>query len=598
MRTTTVLFYAVVCLFSLLVIGAALITQYVWGEPFYDSVGALVIRGSKLNAGEISEENRITRATVRYRGFVFDFDAPLIETADSKIVTRYSIQSYQQEAEALTLYFEDGIEFHFDVPSDERDDLLIRIRDPAEQLQASGATHLSFGYRCPATACTVEQRIVSVRDGDETHYLYLPPEAVLDRSHLRVSLRNPVSTLYFSSTYTPQLLEELEQQAVRLSEQAPLPIEELRKQFIRRAYENWQEHAYLTAAGQWVDREGNARFDEQIMLANLSEGLVQDDYTRIFNTMRRAYQQHKEQVTIRALPYVGDSFFLVPQFSAAEQRQEERVGALIDSDDILDDPHLLRYLYFRAPRSTSDAFALHIAESDYFDLNTYQLFNMLEYLLFDPVQNNDTITEIIINRIIPRVFVSKAGMFMKIEEDTIDLYATLRTAALFRKFARVVNDQRLLRIAIALQYSVLQMSDENSYLPRFASLINNQITTVNGYFDPAEIYHYLSDNAHYNTQLALDYERRLWLMSATAVEVERVTKKQIQLDITSPPEQGIYIVIGNSDRPQNVQIGGMDYSSDTAFQSRIEGWYWFSDHRFLVVKFHRGSNNNKILIQY
>lgn len=598
MRTTTILLYAVVCLLSLSIIGAALMTQYVWGEPFYDFIDALVIRGSQLSAGEAAKVNRITRATVRYHGFAFNFGAPLIETIDARVIARHSIQSYRREANTLILYFENGIEFYFDVLPDKRDELLIRIRDSDGQLQANGSTHLSFEYRCPATICAVEQRIVSVRDGDETHYLYLSPGGALDHSRLRVSLRNPVRTLQFSATYTPQLLGELEQQAVGLLAQASLPLEELRAQFIRHAYEDWGEYAYLPADGQWIDREGDARFDEQIMLANLSEALVQDDYTRVFNAMRRAYQQHREQVTIRALPYVGDSFFLVPQFSLMEQQREEKLTALLDSDGIFDDPRLLRYLYFRAPQSTSDAFAMRIDESDYFNLNTDQLLNMLEYLLFDPARNRDLIREIMTSRIVPRIFVINTGLFMKIEEGTIDFSTTLRTAALFQTFARAVNDEQLLRVADALQYSVLQMADDRSYLPQFASLENDRIAVVRGSINPAEVYQYLSDSAHYDTQIALDHERRLWLMSAAAVEVEQVTAEQIRLRITAPQEQGFYIVIGNSDRPRTVMIGGTDYGSDTAFQSRIEGWYWFSDHRFLIIKFHRSSDNNQIVIRY
>lgn len=596
MRITLSL-YIIISLLSFAIIGGALLTQYVWGEPFYDFIGRVSIRGSQIDtAGE--REGRIRRAAVHYRGFIFNFSTPLMQITASRISARHRIQSYRKEAHRLVLYFDGEIELHFHLPPDEKDELLIQIRDPQQTLRSSGADYISIDYRCPTDVCVAERRIVQVVERGDAHYLYLPPDATLDRSQIRISLRNPVRTLQFSTTYTPQLLEELEGRAVRLLESVAGNVIELRQQFIRQAYENWQEHSYITAEGQWIDREGNASFDEQIMLANLSEALAQDNYTRTFNAMRRAYRQNREQATIRSLPYIGDSFFLVPQFAATERIREEHIGELLDSEAIFEDLQTLQYLHFRAPQQTSAAFSTRIAESDYFNLTTYQLLNMLEYLLFDVERNSVILEEIIVKRIVPRIFINDNRFFLKNKDNNIDFYFTLRTASLLRKFASFAAYSSLLSIADALQYSVLYTADENSYTPRYATVKNDQIATVHGYINPADVYRYLADSAHYDTHIALDREQRLWMIGATAVEVGGVTKQQIRLKVDAPREQAFYVVVGNSDRPRRVEIGGTEYGGGVGFQTRLQGWHWFGDARILVIKFHRRDSNRDIVIQY
>lgn len=593
----TPLLYIVVCVISVSLIAGAILTQYVWGEPFYDFLGPVTVRGSQINATD-GNVHTITRASVSYRGFVFDFDKPLVQITDARVSSRHSIQSYRKESDTLMLYFDGDIELHFHLPPGVEDELLIRVRDPQNILRAGGGDYLAFDYRCPQDKCAMERRIIGITEKGVTNYLYLPPDATLDRSRIRISLHNPVRTLQFSTTYIPQLLEELYAVATQLLVQSAIDPTDLMQQFIRRAYDSWQQHSYIVAQGQWVDREGGAQFDEAIMLANLSEALKQNEYTRTFNAMRRAYQQNREKTTIQSLLYVGDGFFAAPNFSANERRREDAVATLIGSDSLFNDADMLRYLYFRAPRETSQAFAAHVARSDYFNLTTHQLLNMLEYLMFDLPSNRAIIEEIIFKRIVPHLFITRNGIFIKSTEDNVDFIITLRAAFVLRRFALFADRAQLLRIASALRHSTLSLADESAYIPQYASLKNNRIASVHGYIDSATVYRYISDDAHYSRHTALDVEERLWMMSPVATEVVRVTSRRIQMRVMAPSEHSFYLVIGNSDRPRQVQIGDTPYSSQSAFETRIRGWYWFDDHRLLVIKFHRGDTSDSVVIDY
>jgi len=602
MRKSLLLLYIAIALVSCAIITFALLTQYVWGEPFYDSVGALTIRGSGLNAINTNLRT-ITRAEVEYQGFIFTFDNPLVRMRDGRTIARYAIHSYRKEERALVLSFAEDIEIYFQFPQASKSELLVSIQDSRARSATADDDYLLLGYECPQEECPHTERIISVHRKEDPHYLYLPPQAELNDEHIFISLQSPIRTLQFSETYIPELLDMLHTNATRLLEEAAIPFPELQAQFIAHAYQNWQADSYLVGDGQWRGREGDAFFKESIMIASLAHAISEEEYTRTFNAMRRAYQQNKEATSILSLPYMGDSFTRIPLFSEQEKSLAARLQQLGNSSAILSDMHLLQYLYYRTSTETRQRFTTYITRSDYFTLNLYQLLNLVTYLLFEPEVHRDLIVEIVMNHIVPRIFVSRNGIFVTGIEEHIDFFATVRTAALLRYFSHVFEDDTFITLSDALQYSAINLADPHSYIPQYAILQDDRIASVRGYIDPADIYSYIAesspaDHLPYSAFRAILADDDMWLLSAVDVDVVSASENSIELQVVPPFAHNFYLVLGNSPRPRSVRIGGSEYALDPDFETRIRGWYWFSDYRIMIINFHRSDTSNTIVIRY
>ena len=580
------------------VVTGALLIQYVWGEPFYDAWGAVSVRGSELNATN-REVKTITRAMVEYRGFVFNFAVPLKQVRGAQTVEEYAIQSYRKEERRLIVHFEKEVELHFYVPEEAADELLLRVHDGGGHLRTQGADYLVIAHRCAAHMCAVGDDIVRISERDENAYLYLPPESEFTRRYIRMSMGSPIQTLRFSAFDIAELLEEVYGSALQLLEEAPISSAELQERFVTNAYQNWQGRSFVIDAGQWRDRAGEVHFRERIMLANLAEGIVRGEYTRTFNAMRRAYQQNRDAASIHALPYIGDSVFRVPAFVAREEERAGRLEEVVNSDAIFDDVQLLHYLYFRASREVKQQVDEYIANSDHFDLSIHQLLNLLHYLFFELERNRERVEHIMMNRIVPHMLVSRNGIFVKDSKERIDFMNNIRVAALLKQFSEAFAHVEFGVLGDALRYSTISLADSDSYIPLYALLENEYIINVRGYIDPADVYGYFS-NAHVGDgHYVFDHDKADWLLSAAEVGSIEYTQNSVILQVNSAAVHNFYLLVGESDRPQYVQIGDAQYYDlDSEFETRLQGWYWFSDYRMLIINMHQSSSSERIVIQY
>ncbi len=654
------------------------------------SAGRLAESAQGGGVAGIDGSTRVLHTRIGFGGFSLNFRKALTLHFSDGSVIDLAAQSYRKEDGRLLFYFGRpgspfSAELQFFVLPEQPENIVISARAieigaddpvgttaltraaspiPAVRGEDSAAVHVTnfeIHYQCRRTIdCTADAAQLDIRTRERYYMLAAPANGGIDAQSIRIPTA-PVHSIHLiaaarvvpaGGSTVPDRSGAAQERASPGSEQSiPSSLIEnvfhsvdtgilydnaaqasgLRRSFYENVYADVQDRAYLPAYGKWIDRDGMQYFSQETLLTNLALSIENRQYSRVYNSMRRAAALHSEEIDFLTVPYLGNTLTHLPglrqrhqQFlqgalselgydtlatnvSAASSASAVETPASPPALTLLDNPDFLNYTVKQGGYELHQQLVRYLMRVDYFHLTLRQIITLLDVAadLQDP--RLDHLSAAIDSRLLSAIEHIDDHFYLKSTSLTLDLLLNVRAVSVLRRYAQRQQRPQLALIADAIETGVLSLADNAGYIPATLQVRNNSIRAFNGYLHPSSIYSRLSPDHGYPRVYRLaaeQIEEQWWLLAHLRPQSYQIdgssTAAPRRLSVTLPPAgNGIFhVAIGGVPYPPAVTINGADIANNRDFETYLQGRYWSSRDNLLIIRYLGNSSPTDIVINY
>ena len=592
--------FVLIALLSCGVIYLLLNIQYIWGEPFFDTYGEIDIWGRTLHR-EGSEGGQIVRAVFNYNGLSFNLRRPvrfrLIDGSEHTV----DVISYDKRDNDLIVRFQNNQALLFHVLPEQPENLVVSLQ--LNDTFGSKIQDAILYFSCARfSECVKNGYELSITRGERDFTVLLPPDGNIQEHNNQIRIpatkTQSIHVLTTEQRINPADIIAAFPSAIISDTTAH---EALKQSFIDRVYMDIQQTSYLPASGQWINRNGDALFDEHILIMNLCESLARDQYLRTYNTMRRSAVLHKEQTTLRSIPYLGDSLY----FLARLRDNDDILASILERTDdyttVLNNQEILEYAAIRAGYQQYTHTIERMLNIDYLRLSLTQLIALLTFAIEVRDERLAYLSNAIYSRIIPPLVTIYDNLYLASDPHSVDLLLNLQASRILEGFAQWQNIVELLPLARALELSVLSLADDSGYVPATLNIRNQNIISFNGHISPATLYPLLFPDRYYPRLFRLvshESEHQKWLLTHQKPSDYELAARRVRIQVPSSGGGIFHILIGNLTKPRSVSIDGRQYANNADFENFLQGRYWSADSETLIIRYQDNDNEREIVVEY
>ncbi len=597
------------------VIFSLVFLQFYAGQSFQESHGRLSISGRYDMSAESEQDTAVlSEATVRYMGLEFSFNHEQHPTliGDGETLALRPV-GYTTLDSGFELHLEHNVSLRFRADSDgpQSEELTVQAFLP-ETVRPMG--ELRLPYR-PSSDASVEpgagSEELSIAYQDEVFTLTIPPRASLDRTDSVVGLRGDVDFQTIRYRRTGHARDHVVERRFRDGRNA-VSSEELDAalaDYIDNAYEAWASTRFNGGSGTWEMRAGSPRFDERILTAYLAEAWRRDDYTTAFNQMRRAADQHPDEVGLRSAPFLGNLNEIRPQFLEQDSQESEELLELIRDNDpaVFTERGLFQFARDRGSAELYDALVEFTEQVSIHDLSIEQAVGLYrlriedEYLTSDEEQLLARFDAIAEERLYPAVVETEEGFFLETAPGQVDIVLSALAGRRLERAGVQADDEIMTNLGRQLVRSVLRLADDEGFLPRVVHPGEDRLEGSEGSVGPEAVYAELSDNPAYPRPVSLPATgpfENAWIYTVADIVETEITDSQARIRISYPRNQTFYVIMQNVPPFQRMELFGQTWRNDRAFENYIKGRNYVAESETLLIKYNDDSVERDITLFY
>ncbi len=595
------------------VIFSLVFLQFYAGQSFQESHGRLSLSGrydmsSEEDAGGISE------ATVRYMGLEFSFSReqhPTLVGEQETLALRPVGYTTLDSGFELHLERNVSLRFRADADGNEADELMVQAFLPES---VRPMNELRLPYRASSDA-SVESGAgtgeLSIAYRDEVYTLTIPPRASIDRSAQTVGLRGDVDFQTIRYRRTGRVQDHIVER--RFGEgRNEVSAEELEaelSEYIEIAYQAWSSSRFNGGSGTWEMRAGSPRFEERILTAYLAEAWQRNEYTSAFNQMRRAADQHPDEVGLLSAPFLGNLNEIRSRFLAEDEQKTEELLELISDNDptVFTERGLFQFARDRGSSELYEELVDFTERVDIHDLSInqavglYQLHIEDEYLTPDEQRLLGRFHAIAEERLYPAVVETEEGFFLETAPGQVDVALSALAGHRLERAGVYADDEVMTNLGRQLVRSVLNLADDEGFLPRVVHPGENQLEGSEGSIGPEAIYADLSENPAYPRPASLPATgvfENAWVYTVAEVVDTAITDEQARVRIRYPRNQTFYVIMQNVPPFERMELFGQTWRNDRAFENYIKGRNYVGQSETLLIKYTDDSVERDITLFY
>jgi hypothetical protein len=602
--------YALIPLLYLGIILLLLFLQFSGGEILNEVSGSLNLRGSLTTAAE-TEEERIARISLDYGGLVFQFngqDTLELQTANGA-VRALEVTGYNSVDSGFELFFERDVSLLFE-SEDAENSLEVTISLP-ENLLNEVLVIIPVGLERGIRVREQDNSpVVAVQRNDADYSLILPPRSAFDST--RNAIVMPAAEPTQSFTYTRAEAAEAGSIASWFqAEDLEVSSAAFRSEvstFIDRAYTSWSTTRLNPAAGTWQMPDGTTAFDEALATAYLAEAWVRDDYPRAFTTVRSAADDHPDQLTELSAVYLGNLREVTGQMLAADQRETVRLSDLLAERDpaVFRTRGLAKFATDNAGGALLEELLAFVESVDLSQLQTRDAIGALDnYFLADlpteDIRESFARFEPLVDlRLVPAIRKTSEGFFLETEEGRSEVIASLLSGLVLEAAGLERGDTQLTSMGRQLVLSVLDLSDQNGFLPRFLILRGSAIVDIEGTLGPEDLYVYLHENPAYPRQVSFYREigPGSYMLTVAELTGRDISDSRYEISIRSPANRTHYILMQGIRPFARLELFGLTWRNDPNFELYVKGRHYNRQTQTLMIKHTDANPEQDIVVAY
>ena len=589
-----------------------LFLQFSDGQRFYESTDGLTLEG-RMTATVERESSTISFVRVSYRGMAFEFDdESSLRLTDGNNESRIlAPRSYVGTDTGFRIRFDENATLSFDLASSDGQELRVR---PELGEALSPASSISLPVTTIGGAAlqrTTLPGIYPVRFESRTYHLAPPPQSELDTE--RGLLRIPAD----SDTRTVRYLQaDAEQQNVFATwfsdDELWIPAGEYETTvgaFIDDAYIGWSNTRLNDGSGTWDMRSGSPTFSELILTATLAEAWQRDEYTPVFTDMRRAADQHPDQVSLLSAPFLGNLDDIREQYLEADERRAERLLELARNRDpeLFRTPDLAKFAMDRGSEELYRAVLAAVENIDVLETNMAQAIGMLRnyYLADFPTEESrdafSRFASIIETRLLPNLYRAEdEGFFLRSGPGRVEVFQSVVAGRILQAAGTERQDRRLVSVGRQLVSSSLALADEDGFLPAVLYVGAEGLEGVEGAIGPERVYGLLSNNPAYPAQISLAEEvgPGTWIWAVADFTEIDIASDQHRFVVEYPRNRTHYIIMQGFPPFSGMVLFGQQWRTDPSFESYIKGRHYERGSQTLMIKYTDNSVRGEIILEY
>ncbi|MBN2051749.1 MAG: hypothetical protein JW760_14960 [Spirochaetales bacterium] len=607
MKTKIGKHYILIPLIYIAIIGVLLHFQYSTDESFTRIIGNLTVTGEKTQTA-ITGKRGLSDLQIETFGFAFSFDDAnpvLIETRDGLVHKAYALD-FTPYSDGIDIDLGKGTSIRFFL-----EDQGLRILPAASMIDSITRIHLPV---TPLPGISLKRGsglpVLAVTDDllENTFFASLQ-EGInyQDEGYFTLeSGRNGFSELTFRSA--PPGIED--PFTFWFAGKANFPTEEEYTaavgSYLSEAAKGWETARFSRSRGTWQDGQGSEVFSEDIAVILLSEAAGTNRLSRVQEDMTIASADHKDALTRRSSPFLGDIINRVDLFLRKDNRSL-RYQTLLNSAregnaDIFLQKDLGNIIESSANKDLKEEARKILREQDHEDLSVAAALGMIDFILrFENEDTEKLLENIINNRIIPALVVLDSGVYLSTgDKDLLDIESSVYAGYLLRTAGEEVKSETFLSLGRSLITAALSLAEQNGFLPESLTHDGLSVRRETGVLPPEKIYLYLKENPYYPRERSLaDYfGNGSWSFSSAETVAVTPGQNMYSISFTYPRGETHYIALHGIPPFSRMRLLGIDWKGDPIFQYYYSGWYYDPDTSTLFIKLRHRTERETIEIYY
>lgn len=611
MHTRKIRRYVITPVFYVALIFGLLYLQYSGTLTVRRSIGDLRFVGT-LVAGEDETSHDISAATVEFAGILFHFseDRPLTIEGDHTITLipeRYDIQEKE-----LTITFSDGSAIRFEVALDSPADLhVVPVGTEAWPRDAQ----LLIPWE-PAPETTLNPRNASTPDifdvayGDRSLFLSVPPQSVVEPSegYMTISLSAGSRLIRYAErvdTETDVIQTAFGDGQRQIGDSFYAGSID---RYIDVAFQGWGSTRYNGGSGTWSMRDGSPRFSEEILTAYLAEAWRRNQYTTAFNQMRRAADQHSDQIGFLSTVFLGNLREVTNRFIAADQQRSVALTSRISAGDpsVFREPDLVPFAALRGSESLYEDVMEFARTVDFREVDIKAAIGMFGAAVSGDHPSDESraafrrFEAIAEERILPAIRQFDDVFFVQSTPGEIDVLYSIRAGVHLERYGRRTGEILYVTVGRNLVLSGLQLADNRGFLPHRLFFGEEELDRQEGSFGPEDLYTDLTDNPAYPRMIPLYDELGhgsfIWTVADfTGIDIG---SDQYSFSLEYPRNRTHYILMQGIPQFESMILFNLQWRNDPSFELYIKGRHYEAQSETLMIKYTDDSVAGDIILFY
>lgn len=569
---------------------------------------------AEMAAGSGKSTGRVSSIEVRANGLIFSFSKsnPMIVETVSRGTIEKAVTAYSVDTNTVNIEFGDDFGLRIDVSADGSQNVAIQVESlPEDAVNVAMPFSLAEGYVTSHLKSIPAMTINKTGSEDSENTLaFLPLLSYIELDPLRFVLTNRDGSLG-AIELTSDISALVDSFEYWISEQYKFELaaddEKIKAAFVEKAYQEWISGRYDGLNGKWNMPDGTKVFDESIVALVLAESLARGRYDSGLAAMQRASEQHKNLTSLLTAPFLGD---IVEKGNEIDQREAaavERIGIQLDQKDaaVFSTTNLPTFAVNRAPFLVAQGLSDFAAEIGTKDLDLVTGIGMVQAyvdsLSFrgDTFQSFTKFRPIVEDVILPSLFFSDEGLFLKTAETNCDVFLGLLAGDLLRRIGENEKDKTLTSIGRELTASAIVRADTSGYLPEKLMIIGTRIEDGPFLIRPEDVHRFVSEGLYTPREISLFALAGPGTWLWTIADQVKVTKenKTYRISLNFPVGKTHHILIKGIGPLFSLTLYGQQWRSDPRFQEYGSGWFYDENSRSLYIKLAHRTNTEVITIQ-
>lgn len=577
------------------------------------SVGPLQFTGT-IEAGDDDTGQNITAARLEFAGLIVELSAAspmIIRTADGEEESLIPV-GYRMSDQQILIEFDDTSSLRFEVLPRDTVELQI-VPEGTDHWPQDGTLVLPWRF---ASGVRLGEESASgplVRDisfNDQYYFFSVPARSTIELHTRTVEL--PLDLSLRMVRFAEQISREVDIIATAFGDGQRRIADEFFREAVGQyrdiAYQGWSTTRLNAGSGTWAMRDATPRFSEEILTAYLAEAWDRGQFVTAFNQMRRAADLHPEQVGRLSAVFLGNLREVWPAAIARDAQEAEQIAERVARDDV-SVFHKEDLLEFTALRGNEELFrdTLRLAsEVSLHDVDVPLAISLTATHVLSAHPTSDSRTasrrflELFDDVILPAVRQFDERFFIETGQNEIDLRLSLRAGVALERSGRQEGNQLHVAVGRNLVLSVLQLADNNGFIPRVIFFDEVGVQRQEGSFGPEEIYRVLIDNPAYPRMVSL-YDQvgagaYIWTLAAFPTITTGADQWQFTLEY--PRNRTHFVLIRGVPPFRSLNLFNLEWRNDPSFELYIKGRHYDAATQTLMIKYTDDSVRGDIIITF
>lgn len=612
MRRGFSLSYVFIPLVYVLIIGGLLYLQFSGNNLFRTDVGPISLSAA-FEMGGTGEQRQITALSVQYTGLKMAFDdqrSLIVQTMDGRTKT-IGLKSYDKLDSGFRLVFDDDIQIDMTSTDGEKPMFTMELEIP-DNLLPLKSVRIPYATSADATVSASQNSPnLGLSHGGIDYALSLPTRSYVDAEKAYLVL--PGDTARKSMRLAVRTQNEGDEVESYLNNQGTIISEkdydDAITAYLNAAYLAWKGSRYNSGTGTWALRDGESKFNEDIMVALLAEAWQRNEYTRVYSEMRNAGDQHTANLTYKSAVFLGNLKRLTSEMLSKDKTEANRLLGLLEAknNDVLLVPNLVQFAADRGGSKLRDSLRAYLDGLDIASLSPAQMLGLLRAVYLDPIV--DPSFEGVLDKyktaIKPGILKNLARLdegFFFVENGKSDSFNSILAGRILMAASAKDGDARYGNLGRNMVLASLKLADEMAYLPQTVEFSGGAISSLGVQVrGPEDVYALLHSNPSYPKHHSLFKQAGpgQWYYTLARVESSTIKPREYVFNISYPRSRTHYLFFSGMpkiDPLTGMQLFGIIWRNASDFESYSKGRFYNPESKVLMIKYTDDSTSEVVKI--